>query len=181
MNETSTVRMRAIFEAKYQGFRERLRRRLGSDALAIEVLHETWLRLDRIGDISTIQKPESYLFRMALNEAADRREADSRKLSPAEAEVVRHMMDHTLDPERIAEARREIEALATALNELPPRRKAIFLLARVHEVKHADIAARFGISPRMVEKELVQALQYCSQRLGRKVIRRFGPGLPKES
>jgi len=181
MTETATIRMRTIFEAKYQRFRERLRRRLGSDALAVEVLHETWLRLERIGEISTIQKPESYLFRMALNEAADLRQADRRKLSPSEIEVVRHMMDETLDPERIADARRELEELAAALNELTPRRKAIFLLARVHEMKHADIAAEFGISPRMVEKELVQALQHCSQRLGRKVIRRFGPGLPKES
>lgn len=181
MSETSTVRMRSIFESSYQRFRERLRRRLGSDALAVEVLHETWLRLERIGDVDAIQKPESYLFRMALNEAADRRVADNRKLSPAEVEVVRHMMDHTLDPERIAGARRELAELAAALNELTPRRRAIFLLARVSEMKHADIAARFGISPRMVEKELVQALQHCSQRLDRKVIRRFGPGLSKQS
>lgn len=181
MTETATVRMRAIFESKYQRFRERLRRRLGSDALAVEVLHETWLRLDRIGDIDAIQKPESYLFRMALNEAADLRVDDNRRLSPAEIETVRHMMDQTLDPERISDARREVEALAAALNELTPRRKTIFLLARVEEMRHADIAARFGISPRMVEKELVQALQHCSQRLGRKVVRRFGPGLPKQS
>ncbi|MET0445421.1 MAG: sigma-70 family RNA polymerase sigma factor [Pseudorhodoplanes sp.] len=181
MTDNSTVRMRAIFEDKYQRFRERLRRRLGSDALAIEVLHETWLRLERIGDASAIQKPESYLFRMALNEAADRKQADNRKLSAAEIDALRHMMDHTLDPERIADARREMDTLAAALNELTPRRKAIFLLARIDEMKHADIAARFGISPRMVEKELVQALQHCAQRLGRKVVRRFGPGVSKES
>jgi RNA polymerase sigma factor (sigma-70 family) len=176
MTETSAVQIRAIFEAKYQQFRERLRRRLGSDALATEVLHETWLRLDRIGDASGIQKPESYLFRMALNEAADRRAADNRQLSAAEVEALRHMMDQTLDPERIADARREMDALAAALNELTPRRKAIFLLARVDE-----IAARFGISSRMVEKELVQALQHCAGKLGRKIVRRFGPGLAKES
>ncbi|OYU90721.1 MAG: RNA polymerase subunit sigma-24 [Bradyrhizobiaceae bacterium PARB1] len=181
MTETSAVQIRAIFEAKYQQFRERLRRRLGSDALATEVLHETWLRLDRIGDASGIQKPESYLFRMALNEAADRRAADNRQLSAAEVEALRHMMDQTLDPERIADARREMDALAAALNELTPRRKAIFLLARVDEMKHADIAARFGISSRMVEKELVQALQHCAGKLGRKIVRRFGPGLAKES
>lgn len=90
MTETSAVQIRAIFEAKYQQFRERLRRRLGSDALATEVLHETWLRLERIGDASGIQKPESYLFRMALNEAADRRAADNRQLSAAEVEALRH-------------------------------------------------------------------------------------------
>ncbi|WP_407174809.1 hypothetical protein [Bradyrhizobium sp. STM 3562] len=48
-------------------------------------------------------------------------------------------------------------------------------------MKHEDIAHRFGISPRMVEKELLFALQHCSQRLNRKVIRRFGPGARKPS
>lgn len=181
MSDATPVRMRAIFEAKYSRFRERLRRRLGSDALAVEVLHETWLRLERIGDTNHIEKPESYLFRMALNEAADQREADNRKLSASEIETLRHMMDQTLDPERVTTFRNEMDALALALDELTPRRKAIFLLARVEEMKHADIAARFGISTRMVEKELVQALQHCAQRLGRKVIRRFGPGLTKPS
>ncbi|TAI60289.1 RNA polymerase subunit sigma-24 [Bradyrhizobium sp. Leo170] len=181
MTEGSSIRMRAIFEAGYRQFWERLRHRLGSDALATEVLHETWLRIDSIGDVGAIRRPESYLFRMALNVAADKKQADSRRLSPAEVEIVRHMMDGVLDPERIAEARDEVASLEAALDELSPRRKAIFLLARVSEMKHDDIAQRFNISIRMVEKELVQALRHCSARLGRKVIRRFGPGARKES
>lgn len=181
MTEPLNVRMRGILEAGYQRFQERLRRRLGSDALATEVLHETWLRIGRMGDAGVVQRPESYLFRMALNVAADRREAESRKLSAAEIVTLRHMMDEVLDPERIAEARAEMVTLEAALNELTPRRRAIFVLARVNEMKHDEIARRFGISARMVEKELVQALQHCSQRLGRKVIRRFGPGARKQS
>lgn len=181
MTEPPSVRMRAILESGYQRFRERLRRRLGSDALATEVLHETWLRIGRMGDVGLVQRPESYLFRMALNVAADRREVANRKLSRAEIETLRHMMDDVLDPERIAEARAEMATLESALNELTPRRKAIFLLARVSEMKHDDIAQRFGISARMVEKELLHALRHCSERLGRKVIRRFGPGAQKQS
>ncbi|WP_275189463.1 sigma-70 family RNA polymerase sigma factor [Bradyrhizobium sp. CSA112] len=173
--------MRAVLESGYRRFQERLRRRLGSDALATEVLHETWLRVGRMGDVGLVQRPESYLFRVALNVAADRREAHSRKLSAAEIETLRHMMDEVLDPERIATARAEMAALEGALNELTPRRKAIFVLARVSEMKHEDIALRFGISARMVEKELLHALRHCSQRLDRKMIRRFGPGAQKRS
>lgn len=181
MTETPSASMRATLEAGYRKLRERLRRRLGSDALATEALHETWLRIGRMGDVGLVRRPESYLFRMALNVAADRRQTESRKLSAAEIETLRHMMDHALDPQRIAEARSEIAMLEDALNELTPRRKAIFLLARVNEMKHEDIAKRFGISARMVEKELLQALSHCSERLGRKVIRRFGPGAQKQS
>jgi RNA polymerase sigma-70 factor (ECF subfamily) len=180
MSETRT-QMRSVLEAGYAKFRERLRRRLGSDALATEVLHETWLRIGRMGDVGVVQSPESYLLRMALNVASDRRKADNRTLSADEVMELRHMADHVLDPERVAAARAEIATLEAALNELTPRRKAIFLLARVHEMKHDDIAKRFGISQRMVEKELVKALGHCSERLGRKLSRRFGPGAGKES
>lgn len=175
------TRMLEVLEASYQRFRERLRRRLGSDALATEVLHETWLRIGRIGDVGVVQQPEAYLFRMALNVAADQREKESRKLTASEIETVRHMMDGALDPARIVEARADLVMLRAALEELTPRRKAILLLARLENVKHEEIAERFGISPRMVEKELLSALQHCSSRLERKLNRRFSSGPRKGS
>ncbi|MGY3608484.1 MULTISPECIES: RNA polymerase sigma factor [unclassified Bradyrhizobium] len=175
------ARMMKVFEASYQRFRERLRWRLGSDALATEVLHETWLRIARIDDVGLVQQPEAYLFRMALNVAADQREKDNRKLAASEIEAIRHTMDGALDPERIAEARAELAMLRAALEELTPRRKAILLLARLDNVKHEEIAERFGISPRMVEKELLNALRHCSNRLERKLNRRFSSGPRKGS
>lgn len=181
MTDASRTRLRGILEAGYRRFQERLSRRLGSDAFATEVLNETWIRLGRMGDVGVVERPESYLLRMALNVAADRRESEGRRLSANEIETARHMMDDVLDPERIAVARAELATLAAALDELTPRRRAILLLARLQDMKHDDIARRFGISSRMVEKELLQALRHCSQRLDRKLIRRFGPGAGKPS
>jgi RNA polymerase sigma factor (sigma-70 family) len=121
------------------------------------------------------------MFRIALNVAADRREAEKRRLSQAEIYAVLHIVDHVLDPERIVGTRAEFAALDRALRDLPPRRRAIFLLARVEEVAHEEIARRYGISSRMVEKELSRALDHCSERLDRNVIRRFGPRPRKRS
>jgi len=181
MTDASRSGMRGLLEASYQRFRERLSRRLGSDALATEVLHETWIRIGRMGDVGVVERPDAYLFRMALNVAADRHETESRRLSATEIETARHMMDDVLDPERIAAARAELATLASALDELTPRRRTILLLARLQDMNHEDIARRFGISTRMVEKELLQALRHCAQRLDRKLIRRFGPGAGKPS
>lgn len=180
MTEHTRARLRQVLEAGYQRLQERLGRRLGSTALATEVLHETWIRIGTMGDVGVIRHPEAYLLRMALNVAADRR-GDGRRLTAPEIEAARHMMDAVLDPERIAMARAEVGALGAALAELTPRRREILLLARLHDVKHADIANRFGISPRMVEKELLQALRHCARRLDKKLIRRFGPGAGKPS
>ncbi|HXH42641.1 MAG TPA: RNA polymerase sigma factor [Bradyrhizobium sp.] len=175
MTHTTRAGLRVLLENGYAAFRDRLKRRLGSDDLAEEALQDAWLRLARGGDVGLVQNAENYLFRIALNVAADRREAESRRLSQVEVHAVLHVADDALDPERIAEAHSEFTALERALAELTPRRRDIFILARVEEMPHDEIARRFRISPRMVEKELSRALDHCAARLERNVVRRFGP------
>ncbi len=95
--------------------------------------------------------------------------------------MLRHIDDDELDPERIAESRSEIAALVHALDELPPRCRAFFLAARLDETPHKVIAARHGISTRMVERELKRALEHCGERLGRNSRGRFGSPPPEPS
>jgi RNA polymerase sigma-70 factor (ECF subfamily) len=76
---------------------------------------------------------------------------------------------------------REIQSLVKALYELPARRRKILIAARLEEAPHLEISQRFGISTRMVEKEIKAALGHCAKRLERKVIQRFGPGAGKPS
>jgi RNA polymerase sigma factor (sigma-70 family) len=181
MTEATWAALRALFVDRYSEFKHRLARRLGSADLAAETLQETWLRLERPGNPGVVERPDAYLFRIALNVAADRRDADHRRLALSEIEVLRHLDDDELDPERIAESRSEITALARALDELPPRCRAIFVAARLDGTPHKDIAARYGISTRMVERELKRALEHCSERLGRNLPGRFGSPPPEPS
>jgi RNA polymerase sigma factor (sigma-70 family) len=174
VTETTWATLRALLVDRYSDFKHRLARRLGSMDLAAETLQETWLRLERPGNPGVLDRPDAYLFRIALNIAADRRDADRRRLALSEVEILRHIDDDELDPERIAGSRAEIAALASALDELPPRCRAIFTAARLDEVPHKLIAARYGISTRMVERELKRALEHCGERLGRMSSRRFG-------
>jgi RNA polymerase sigma-70 factor (ECF subfamily) len=161
--------LRRLLVDRYDDLRIRLARRLGSAELAAETLQATYLRLDRTHDANSIRNPEAYLYRVALNVAADHRQAAQRQLGLAETEALRHLDDDELDPARVVEARAEIGALARALDELPPRCKAIFLAARLHDQPHSEIAAHFGISVRMIERELKRALEHCRARLDRRL------------
>jgi RNA polymerase sigma-70 factor (ECF subfamily) len=169
MSENTWELLRALLVDRYDKLKSRLARRLGSAELAGESLQATYLRLERAGAIEPPANPEAYLLRIALNVAADQRQAQRRQLGLSEIEALRHQDDHELDPGRIAEARREIDALARALDELPARRREIFMAARLHEQPHAKIAARHGISVRMVERELRSALLHCRDRLDRQL------------
>lgn len=175
MTESTWSALRALFVDRYGEFKHRLARRLGSTELAAETLQETWLRLQRAGgDPGVLARPDAYLFRIALNVAADQRDADRRRLALSEVELLRHLDDSELDPERIVASRSEIELLSRALDELPPRCRAIFIAARLHELPHKEIALQHGISTRMVERELKRALEHCGERLGKVLPRRFG-------
>lgn len=174
MTETSWAALRELLVDRYDELRTRLAKRLRSTDLANETLQETWVRLARAGSAGTLRSPEAYLFRVALNVAADARDSHDRRLSYSEVEPLMALSEDELDPERFAEARSEIDALAQALDELPPRRRAIFIMARVDELPHRVIAERTGLSVRMVDRELRKALDHCGERLDRKAFTAFG-------
>ncbi|GLZ24003.1 ECF sigma factor VreI [Stutzerimonas stutzeri] len=170
-----------LFLASYDEFKARLKRRLGSEDLASDVLQETYLRVYGLASETQIKHPNAYLFRMALNIAADRRDADARLLTGDEVEELLQSTDEKLDPARVVAGQNEIRLLIGALCELPARRRQILVAARLDEVPHLEIAKRYRISTRMVEKELRTALSYCAERLERKSMQRFGPASVKPS
>ena len=173
--------LRGLLTSRYVDFRNRLRRRFGSDDVADDVLHETWLRVNRMSDPGPVASPMAYLLRIASNVAEDRRIANGRLLDFVEVEELLHFADDSRDPARVSEARSEVQALERALEELPRRRREIFLASRVDETPHKDIALRYGVSVRIVERVVMAALVHCAGRLGRDVIQRFGPGAGKKS
>jgi RNA polymerase sigma factor (sigma-70 family) len=173
--------LRELLVKRYGEFKLRLARRLGSMELAAEALQETWLRLQRPGQPGALERPDAYLFRIALNIAANHRDAARRRLALSEIEALRHVDDDELDPERIAASRSDVAALADALDELPARCRAIFFAARLDGLPHRIIAEHYGISTRMVEREIKRALQHCGERLGRNLPARFGLPPPEQS
>lgn len=174
MTETNWEALRERFLVNYDSFRARLRRRLGSDDLARESLHETWLQLARSGGTKPVLQPDSYLFGIALNVAAGLRRVEARHASRLEIETVINLADEAAGPHEIAEARFNLKELERAILELPPRRRVILLAARIQGVPIKTIADDLGLSRRMVEIELKRAIEHCADRLGRQAKKHFG-------
>lgn len=182
MTNSNRHSLRQWLSAGYTDIRRRLARRLGSEELASEVLHEAYLRLDGAGDTAAlIHRPSDYIFRVALNIAGDQRRTVSRRLSYSEVEALYHFADTIIDAEREIEARSELAALGRAFEALTPRQRAIMIAVRVDGTPHAELAKRFRISERMVDKELRRALEHCADRLERTLITRFGSRPPQTS
>ena len=174
---SSDASLLGLFLANYEDFRRRLRRRLRSDDLADDVMQETYLRVEKLAmPDGHATHPTSYLFRMALNMAADHHRAQGRLLTGEEVDELLHAVDDVIEPSAVLAAQQDIAALSLALDALTRRQRDILVAARVDELPQADIAARHGISVRMVGKELKKALETCATKVGRKSVQRFGPG-----
>lgn len=159
MSDTwATLRRRLL--SRYDEFVRRLTKRFGSADLAREVVHETYMRFERIGGDMPIHNPDGYIFRTAINIAKNKGVVERRYLNFDEIETLASLPDDSPDPARVAEARSEMALMQRALAQLPSRRREIFEASWVDEVPHADLAARYGVHLRTIQRELEQATAF---------------------
>ncbi|MCK9915650.1 sigma-70 family RNA polymerase sigma factor [Microbacteriaceae bacterium K1510] len=175
MTENGWAALRQLLVDRYEELRKRLTRRLGSEELARETLHETWLHLHRKDEIGAVASPTGYVLRTAFNLATDRGREESRLARRFEIRSALESADEAPGPARQVEARLEIAALEEALDELSERQRTILLASRLEAMTLRQIATALGVSQRLVEMELKVALEHCAARLGRVITRRFGP------
>ena len=148
---------------RYEYLLGHLTRRLQSAELARDALHDTYLRLGRAREITAVSKPLGYLLRIAMNLARDRQRGSRRLASMAEIETALDLVDRELDPGQTAEMRSEFRAFEQALTGLAPRRRAILLASFNEDLPSREIARQFGLSTRMIDRELKLAREYCAR------------------
>lgn len=165
MSDANRTALQQFLVVNYANLSRRLARRLGSPDAAEEALQETYLRLETAAVLSTVHNPISYLFRIAVNIAADKRRSEARRLTTDEVDVLLDIADETPDPARIVEARSELLALERALLEMPERRRAIFRAVLLEKQPRSELAKRFGISVRTVDIEVQRALEQGARHL----------------
>jgi RNA polymerase sigma factor (sigma-70 family) len=174
-DSSSGAALRQLLVGQYDEFKKQLARRLGSEDLAGDVLQETYLHLARPGRLGVIRSPRQYLLTIATNIARMGFRRERRWANLSDLDEVLGFVDETPDPLRSFEARRELEALQRAFEELTPRRRRILFASRVEGVKLRELADEFGISQRTVEKELKTAVMLCGLKLKQGSSQQFGP------
>ncbi len=162
----SNGRLLAVLNSEYSVLRDRLALRLSSSDEAGEALDEAWLRLETGGHLWNIRTPRSYLFRMALNLARNARRKAARQIAVPDI-VFLDLPDSAPDPEIVALDRDEESRMWAGLDALPERHKGVFLARWRDEMSLAEIASKFGMHPRSVQKDLARAEKHLRRSLGR--------------
>lgn len=157
--------LRQMLVSDYASLNRRLARYLGSSDTAADALHDTYLKLDGVGDLGIIRRPQDYILRIAVNIARDRRRREARLLSITEVRAFFELPDDAPDTARIVEARSDLSSLTRALAELPERRRLIFKAVLIGHVPRQELAKRFGITQRTVDLEVKRALEFGARHL----------------
>ncbi|AWB25356.1 RNA polymerase subunit sigma-70 [Methylobacterium currus] len=146
-----------------------LTRRLGNPTDAADAHQETYLLMLAALTRTQIEQPSAFLFQIASNVARrmrNRQRLEGRIFQPVSDEDWAGLADGHARPEQQAMARQDLRRLAAAIDDLPPRCREAFLLARIEGLPNGEVAARLGISRNMVEKHLIKALLHCRRRCG---------------
>jgi RNA polymerase sigma factor (sigma-70 family) len=156
--------LRRLSERYRQPLTAYFRRRVRSDNEAEDLTQEVFLRLIRRMDLDTIENPEAFVFRTAVNLLRDRSRRGKTQRSHL-TEISYQQGDvEELSPERVFDSRQSLQQVIDVLEELDERSRDAFILHRLEGMKHAEIAELYGVSVSSVEKYIIKALALLTKR-----------------
>lgn len=133
-------------------------------AVVEDILQDVFLRLwQGLEALPPIDSYRAYLNRMALNAALRYQQRAQRQVAwddaPADAAPVA--------PDALAglHAAEAADAVAAALQHLPPQCRIVFELSRYEEMSYQQIAEALEISPKTVENQMGKALRILRREL----------------
>jgi RNA polymerase sigma-70 factor (ECF subfamily) len=112
------------------------------------------------------QTPKAFLFATARHLMTDRlrRERIVSIKAGGESDYLNVLVDE-ISPERRVSAMEELTRLARALERLPPKCRHIFWLRRIQDIPQKQLAERFGVTEKAIEKQLTTGTRLLTQYL----------------
>jgi RNA polymerase sigma factor (sigma-70 family) len=164
----ATVDREAFLERLSLSYRQPLiayfKRRVGSREEAEDLTQEVFLRLVRRLDAETIDNPEAFVFRTAINLLRDRSRRGKTWTSHLSELSHQQAPFEEVSPERVLNSRQSLTSVLRALDELDERTRDVFILHRLEGMKHAELAALYGVSVSSIEKYIMKALAHVAKR-----------------
>jgi RNA polymerase sigma-70 factor (ECF subfamily) len=146
-----------------------LRRRMSSDADVQEVVQEAYARILSYG-YGCSRPPvvwKALLYRIATNLVHSRGRMDKSHNKAGHSSVDDiELASEEPSQERVVAAQQELAIVRQTILDMTPKCRKVFLLSRTHRKTYPEIADICGISVKMVEKYISQALAALRRELG---------------
>lgn len=123
--------------------------------LVQDVFFELWKKRDQINIESSLK---SYLRRAIVNRSLNYIKS-SRRFDWGDDHLDAQAPDTGISPQRLLEAGDLQNAINAAIDGLPKKCKAVFMLSRFENLSHKEIAAKLDISTKTIENQITKALK----------------------
>jgi RNA polymerase sigma factor (sigma-70 family) len=130
---------------------------------AQDLAQEAYLRFYQLGDSHKIERPSSYLYRIAVNLVYEFRLRQRRDRVTYDSEMIAALGERTADPtsadpgDRLAEA----EQVNRLLSSIPVAYRKVLIMHRRDGLSTQDIAKTLNLSRRTVEAYLAKAIAFA--------------------
>jgi len=134
---------------------------------ACDIVQHVFIKLwENLNKTNITSSEKSYLHRAVINTALNYIEKNKRirlhdDFTGFENKIISEQYDANKDEKDKALNKQ----LFAAMDELPPRCKAVFMLSRIDGMKNREISENLGISQKAVEKHIGKALKYLRVKL----------------
>jgi RNA polymerase sigma-70 factor (ECF subfamily) len=146
-----------------------LSRKVSDRATAADLAQESYARMyasQQTG--SVVHDARALLYKTARNLVIDqgRRGAVRARFAEPDDDAVSDEADNSLgpaafEPDVALQSQQMVNALLATIDGLPPRCRQAFILHKFDGLAHAEVAARMGVSVKMVEQHIRHALDAC--------------------
>lgn len=143
-----------------------LRHRFPKVADVDDVVQESYIRLLRARQAGPIASAKSYLFTTARNVALAllRRPRIFSEEAVSDDSPLR-LIESAPDAAELVSQRQEIALLLEAIDGLPSRCRAIFIMRKLEGVAQKEIARRLGLSEQTVQVQVARGARKCVEYL----------------
>ena len=155
MAEVASQKFEEMYKAYYGALRRSSENIIGDQDASHDIVQEVFLKVwHKKEGLEEVLNPKAYLFKSVINASLTYLEKNKKQLRLAEPDA-----GHS-GPADSNVLLKELESrVQNALNNLPPKCKAVFVLSRFEDLKNKEIAEVLGLSLKTVENQMGIALK----------------------
>jgi RNA polymerase sigma-70 factor, ECF subfamily len=144
-----------MYRAHYTSLRNAAWSMIGDKDAAHDLVQEVFVKLwGKLGEMDAILNQKAYLLRAVMNASLTYIEKNKRTV-----EYTKEVSGSSPDSDTGMMFRELQASVQAALDRLPPKCRAIFVLSRFEEKSYKEIAAILGLSIKTVENQMGIALK----------------------
>jgi RNA polymerase sigma factor (sigma-70 family) len=159
-----------VLEHYYRELLNYFTRATGGKDTAADIVQETYARVLSAQQSGTvINEPRALLYRTAKNVQIDLHRRDEVRGKTTSSDDTEDDSDTfsalqaapANEPDTALASSRNVDIMLKVIDGLPTRCREAFILHKFDGLSHADVAARMGISKKMVEQHIKLAMLAC--------------------